>query len=204
MAAPATVQVTGPGNLRGTIDTTAWPLDSCRAQVLVQLEDGTSVLVPRGALVQQEDGSYQLILDPAMLERRDAGDEARELPLVVPVLQDVLDVHTNSAEAGRVRIRKIVHEHEELVDPPLLRDEVVIERVPVNRVVECADRRVSSMPAPGRSPRGRRRCATIATQGRDVLGAAADGLWRCARPPAVGGTGAGCQRRQPHREDVHR
>jgi uncharacterized protein (TIGR02271 family) len=39
-------------------------------------------------------------------------------------------------ETGRVRIRKMVHEHEEIVDPPLWRDEVVIERVPINRVVE--------------------------------------------------------------------
>ena len=136
MASPETIQVTGPGRLRGTIDTAAWPLDSCRAQVLVRLEDGTSVLVPREALVQQADGSYQLILDPAMLERRDMRGEARELPLVVPVLQDVLDVHINSVETGRVRIRKIVHEHEEVVDPPLLREEVVIERVPINRIVD--------------------------------------------------------------------
>jgi hypothetical protein len=50
MAAPTTVQITGPGRLRGTIDTTAWPLDSCRAQVLVQLDEGTSLLVPREVL----------------------------------------------------------------------------------------------------------------------------------------------------------
>jgi uncharacterized protein (TIGR02271 family) len=54
----------------------------------------------------------------------------------VPVLQEVLDVHTTPVETGRVRIRKIVQEHEELVDPPLWRDEVVIERVPMNQVVE--------------------------------------------------------------------
>ena len=124
MAAPATVQVTGPGRLRGTIDTTAWPLDSCGAQVLVQLEDGTSVLVPQEALVQQEDGRYHLILDPATSARRDSGGEGHESPLVVPFLQEVLDVYTQPVETARVRIRKVVkvvHEHEELVDLPLLR-----------------------------------------------------------------------------------
>jgi uncharacterized protein (TIGR02271 family) len=45
-------------------------------------------------------------------------------------------VHTTPVETGRVRIRKIVHEREEMVDPPLLREEVVIERVPVNRMVD--------------------------------------------------------------------
>jgi hypothetical protein len=80
MAAPETVQVTGPGSLRGTIDTGAWPLDSRQAQVVVQLDDGTSVLVPRGVLVQQQDGGYHMILDPAMLERRDASGEAGCIP----------------------------------------------------------------------------------------------------------------------------
>ena len=37
---------------------------------------------------------------------------------------------------GPVRVRKFVYEREAVVDPPLLRDEVVIERVPINRVVE--------------------------------------------------------------------
>jgi uncharacterized protein (TIGR02271 family) len=136
MALSETVHVTGPGSLRGTIDTAAWPLDSHRAQVFVQLADGTSLLVPREALIRQEDGSYHLILDPARLEQRDASAEVRDPPLVVPVLQEVLDVRTSPVETGRVRIRKIVHEREEIVDPPLWRDEVVIERVPINRVVE--------------------------------------------------------------------
>jgi uncharacterized protein (TIGR02271 family) len=136
MASAQTVHITGPGNLHGTIDTAAWPLDSSRAQVLVQLEDGTSVLVPREALVRQEDGSYHLTLDSATFERRHAGGEVSASPLVWPVIQEVLDVHTSTVETGRVRIRKMVHEHEEIVDPPLWRDEVVIERVPINRVVE--------------------------------------------------------------------
>jgi uncharacterized protein (TIGR02271 family) len=136
MALPETVHVTGPGSLRGIIDTTAWPLNSCRVQVFVQLDDGTSLLVPRDALVQQEDGNYHLILHSAMLDRRDAGGEVRESPFVIPVLQEVLDVHTRQVETGCVRICKSVHAHEEVVDPPLWRDEVVIERVPINRVVE--------------------------------------------------------------------
>jgi uncharacterized protein (TIGR02271 family) len=104
--------------------------------VVVQLDDGTSVLVPREALVHQEDDSYHLILDSATFERREASAEVRESPLVVPVLQEVLDVQTSQVETGRVRIRKMVHDREETVDPPLWRDEVVIERVSINRVVE--------------------------------------------------------------------
>jgi uncharacterized protein (TIGR02271 family) len=71
-----------------------------------------------------------------MFERRDASAEGRESLLVVPVLREVLDVLTPPVETGRVRIRNMVHAHEEIVDPPLWRDEVVIERFPINRVID--------------------------------------------------------------------
>jgi uncharacterized protein (TIGR02271 family) len=136
MALPETVRVTGPGGLRGTIHTAAWPLDNSRGEVLVQFEDGPSMLVPLEMLVRQDDCSYQLTRDSAALERRGAGGGVSESPLVLPVIKETLDVHTTSVETGRVRLRKIVHEWEETVDPPFLRDEVVVERVPINRVVE--------------------------------------------------------------------
>jgi uncharacterized protein (TIGR02271 family) len=59
-----------------------------------------------------------------------------KFPLVLPVIDEALEVHTSPVETGRVRIRKIVHEREEIVDPPLVRNEVDIERIPINRVVE--------------------------------------------------------------------
>jgi uncharacterized protein (TIGR02271 family) len=138
MASPKVVRVTGPGSLRGTIDTAAWPLDNSRAEVLVQLEGGAAALVPLDALARQDDGSYHLTLDSAAFEQCKAAGEARanDSPLVLPVIQETVDVHTTPVEKGRVRIRKTVHEREELVDPPLLRGEVVVERVPINRVVE--------------------------------------------------------------------
>jgi uncharacterized protein (TIGR02271 family) len=132
-----TVTVTDPQGGHGTIDTAAWPLDGRRAEVLVQLEGGRQVLVPLELLVREEDGSYRLTVDPAAWEhQRGAGADAREPPLVLPVIEETLTVDTRPVETGRIRIRKIVHEREELVDPPLLRDEVEIERVPINRVVE--------------------------------------------------------------------
>jgi uncharacterized protein (TIGR02271 family) len=137
MALPeGVIRVTGPGSLQGTIDTAAWPLDSGGAEVLVQFEGGASMLVPRDALVRQDDGSYHLTLSSAALERHDVDVEVNAPPLVVPVIEEALKVHTSPVETGRVRVRKIVHEREEVVDPPLMRDEVIIERVPINRVVE--------------------------------------------------------------------
>jgi len=133
----AAVRVTAPRGGHGTIDTTAWPLDGSRAEVLVSLDSGQQVLVPLELLVRQGDGSYRLTVDPAAWERqRGVGANARERPLVLPVMEETLAVDTRPVETGRVRIRKVVREREEVVDPPLLRDEVRVERVPVNRLVD--------------------------------------------------------------------
>lgn len=130
------VTVTGANGLCGRIDTTTWALDGSQPEVVVQLDDGRQMLVPLEALHRQEDGSYALHLDPAELEtRQDTGSHVSGRSLVVPVLAETLEIDKRRVETGRVRIRKIVHEHEETVDPPLWREEVVIERVPINRVV---------------------------------------------------------------------
>lgn len=137
MHPPTTVTVTDPQGVRGTIDTATWPLDGRRAEVLVSLESGPQVLVPLERLVRQADGSYRVTVDLAAWARpRGAGAEAREPPLVLPVMEETLTVDTRPVETGRIRIHKTVQTREALVDPPLLREEVIIERVPVNRVVE--------------------------------------------------------------------
>ena len=87
-------------------------------------------------MVRQEDGRYVLHLDPAELEtRQSTSSHVSGDPLVIPVMAETLAIDKRQVETGRVRIRKIVHEHEQTVDPPLWREEVVIERVPINRVV---------------------------------------------------------------------
>lgn len=137
MTPVGTVAVTGPRDLRGTIDTAVWPLDGSRTEVLVQIEGGESVFVPFEALIRQEDGSYRLNLDLIELGHcYRPGSEPGAQPLVLPIIEETITVHPSPVETGRVRIRKQVHEHEEVVDVPLLRDEVVVERVPINRVVE--------------------------------------------------------------------
>lgn len=139
MAQAYVVAVVGADGLRGTVDTTLWPLDGSKSEVLVQLGDGRKVLVPFEALSRQGDGSYVMSLDASELEhRRVMGSVAGGQSLIVPVMVEELDVQKHRVEAGRVRISKVVREHEELVDEPLLREEVIIERVPINRFVEEA------------------------------------------------------------------
>ena len=135
MNPPAAVRVTDPQGVHGTIDTTAWPLDGSRAEVLVSLEGGRQVWVPVQMLILEAEGRYAIPMALAELEWR-AGAAPREPPLVLPVMVEELDVRTRRVETGRVRLHKTVHTREVLVDEPLVREEVIIERVPVNRVVE--------------------------------------------------------------------
>jgi len=56
---------------------------------------------------------------------------------VIPVVEEILDVRQRRVETGRVRITKIVHEREEEVNAPRVREEVTIERVTLNRLVDA-------------------------------------------------------------------
>ena len=135
MNPPVVVRVTDPQGVHGSIDTTAWPLDGRRAEVPVSLEGGRQVWVPVQMLIREAEGRYAIPTALAELARG-AGADPPEPPLVLPVLAEELDVQTRRVETGRVRLHKTVHTREVLVDEPLLREEVVVERLPINRVVE--------------------------------------------------------------------
>lgn len=59
-------------------------------------------------------------------------------PMVIPVIQEQVTFDKQMIETGQVRISKRIVEHEELVDVPLFREEVNVERVPINQFVEAA------------------------------------------------------------------
>lgn len=104
-------------------------------EVLVQLDNGQRILIPTDMLVLQADGSYYLPLSLTELQgQSQAGPEADTL--VVPVLTEELDVQKRQVEAGGVRISKVIHEREEIVDEPLLKEELEVQRVPINRPVD--------------------------------------------------------------------
>jgi uncharacterized protein (TIGR02271 family) len=121
----------------GTVVPESLPLPRNAARVVVQTESGQQVLVPTDILIQQPDGSYYLPLRLAELahassERGGHQDE----PMVMPVLVEDLDVQKRLVETGKVRITKVVHEREAVVDEPLFHDKVAITRVPIQRVVD--------------------------------------------------------------------
>ena len=121
----------------GTVVPAVSPSPSNAAHVVVQTENGQQCLVPTELLVPQPDGSYAL--PRRLTEFEHAGSEPRvhqDEPLVVPVLVEELEVQKRVVETGTVRITKVVHERETLVDAPLVRDNVAIARLPMQRVVD--------------------------------------------------------------------
>ncbi|HEV7904894.1 MAG TPA: YsnF/AvaK domain-containing protein [Pyrinomonadaceae bacterium] len=155
-----TAIVTDRDGLRGRIDAYAPQAqgEGSRPEVFVHLEDGRQVLMPVEELVLQNDGNFTVpfsLSDLARPQRRetvsettggtDANDETlvtsnrarTDERIVMPVVAETLDVQKRKVETGGVRIKKIVHEREEVVDEPLMREEVQVKRVPINRVVDA-------------------------------------------------------------------
>ena len=62
--------------------------------------------------------------------------EETDAKIVVPLLEETAHVEKRMTETGVVRVRKMVREHEERIETPLLRESVTVERVPINRRVE--------------------------------------------------------------------
>lgn len=103
--------------------------DEDPGRLVVQFDDGSRLDIAREALVRQDDGSYRLSTPSDT-------PQAASRELVIPVIAEELNVETHRVDRGRVRINKRIESHEEVVDTPLVREEVVVERVPINTLVE--------------------------------------------------------------------
>src|SRR5262249_35400471 len=56
---------------------------------------------------------------------------------VVRILEENLSVGRERVETGRVRVRVVTHEHEEMIDVPLSRERVEVERIAIGREIEA-------------------------------------------------------------------
>jgi len=134
MSRSKAARVKSRDGLLGTIEPAGETDRTLTDYAFIRLDDGRRIRVPAASLVLQKDGSYLLTLGREEIEARDESTGGENL--VVPVVHEVLDVQKRWVESGRVRIKKVVHEHEEVVDEPLLREEVEVERIAINRAVD--------------------------------------------------------------------
>jgi uncharacterized protein (TIGR02271 family) len=130
------VAVRGKDGWCGTVLPSASPTRSDPTHVRVQLENGEAYLVPAAVVIPQPDGSIYVPLRVAELVPAPREEPAETIAAVVPVLAEELEVQKRRVETGTVRMTKVVHERETVVDEPLWRDHVAISRVPMQRVVD--------------------------------------------------------------------
>jgi uncharacterized protein (TIGR02271 family) len=105
------------------------------AQALVRMAQGTQIQVPLSLLAQQDDGMYRLPFSfHAASGQKYAGQ------MTFPLMEEELHVGKRMVDTGKgVRIHKTVAEREQVLDEPLLCDQLVVEHVPVGRVVADAE-----------------------------------------------------------------
>lgn len=137
MANRSRIAVTGRDGMLGWIDPTEQPAGN--EDAIVRLESGQAIRVPKDLLINQPDGGYYLPVssDQIQAAHRRAGESQEEV-VVIPVIAEEIGVSKQQVTTGRVRISKHVHENEQVIDTPILREEVDVQRVPVNRQVEQA------------------------------------------------------------------
>ncbi len=133
----AMVNVSLDGGARGTIDTSQWPTDGSRTEVLVRLEDGRQMMAPASALQPLPDGGYRLALGTDLKELTARLDQAGGR-VAIPVIAEDLTVDKRVVETGRVRLSKVVRAEEQTFDVPVMQEDVSVERVRVDRVVDAA------------------------------------------------------------------
>ena len=121
---------------QATLEDLAEVQDGSQPDVHLRLSDGRRVIVPKSALRLSENGVYTLDMPLANLTSAVDGGIEPGQQVVVPVVREELSVGKREVETGRVRVVKTVHEREEVVDEPLLREQVQVERVPINKVVQ--------------------------------------------------------------------
>jgi uncharacterized protein (TIGR02271 family) len=109
--------------------------------ILVQFTEGREVWVPAQTLSKCQDGTYFLNLDTGHQQAQIPTEKAQENHIpqettVVPVLAEKVDIAKRKVVSGKVQVRKVIHERQEIMDEFLHQETVNVERVSVDRFVD--------------------------------------------------------------------
>ena len=99
-------------------------------RLALRLDSGERVEVPRDLIERRENGTYRLSI--AFDDLPTYEEHAR-----IPIVEERLEVSKRVRKTGRVRVTKHVETRHEVVDEPLLREEVEVERVPIDRYIDA-------------------------------------------------------------------
>jgi uncharacterized protein (TIGR02271 family) len=103
--------------------------------VSLKMDSGQEIELPV-ALLMQQDGSLRL--PTRFAELCDAAE--RDTHITIPVWSEQLHVNKQSVDTGKgVRIHKNVVEHDKIVNVSLMKEELFVEHVPIQKVVSETD-----------------------------------------------------------------
>jgi uncharacterized protein (TIGR02271 family) len=105
-------------------------------RLVIEFDDGTRLVVPHDVLTPQPDGTYYLFLGTP--DSSPSPDGAGTEEMVIPVIAEELTIEKEKIVRGSVKVHKRIETREEIVDAPVTHEEVVVERVTVNRLIDDA------------------------------------------------------------------
>ena len=127
--------VTGKDGLSGVL-LDGIPPSQSNEPVRIELANGSLIDVPGSLLVEQANGSYYIPIGSAELPV--PSDKLPPLgEVVIPVLAEELTVTKRRVQTGGVRVRKLLHERQEVVDILLLKEHVDVRHVMIDREVDA-------------------------------------------------------------------
>ena len=103
--------------------------------VTLTLDDGRQVVIQSEILTLQTDGGYHLPVRIGPQSRDAQVSTSPNEQIVIPIIQETIHVDKQMRETGRVQIDKVVHEVEHVINEPLLREQVQVEHVLINKVI---------------------------------------------------------------------
>jgi len=101
------------------------------SQVEVKLATGERMIVPKAYALEQRDGTFRF--DHSFLRLLERSPQSE---IVVPVVHEEVVVQKRPVEGERIKVSISVSSREQVVDVPLTKEELKIERVAIGRTVD--------------------------------------------------------------------
>jgi uncharacterized protein (TIGR02271 family) len=104
--------------------------------VRIRLDNGEIIELPASMVRRHSPGTIEIPIGVMDLERYENTTRGLTTETVLPVLAEELNVTKRAVPTGGIRVHRRVHEHDEAIDVPLLKEQVDVRRVLIDREVD--------------------------------------------------------------------
>lgn len=124
----------------------AWPSADDRPVIAI-LDSGMAVQVPAALMIPLDSETYTVTArfedlpcadPPTAPPQGDRPEPVASSETIIPVVAERARVDKERVVTGRVRLRKVVHQEEQTIDEPVLKERVSVERIPIDRWIDTA------------------------------------------------------------------